>query len=150
MSNYSLELKCVIESFVIVKQPFGFADIKECLEKILEENDKYCDPIEEKELRIRSINFFERGGMPGYCLASKPMVGIDGPYHILEFSPENPMATLDLIEKPSAQGQRVACVIHAHYKSLIKDVAGFADCNQDTLVRSILIKSLNLIKDQLK
>ena len=58
--------------------------------------------------------------------------------------------TLDLIEKPSAQGQRVACVIHAHYKSLIKDVAGFADCNQDTLVRSILIKSLNLIKDQLK
>lgn len=150
MSDYSAELKLVIEDLVGTKRSFNFIEIKEYLEKILEKNSKYCDPIKMKDLKNQSLNLFEQGCMPGYCLISKPMVSAAGPYFILEFSPDNPMATLDLIDKPESDGQKVSCIIHLYYKNMIKDVAGLADCNQDTLVRSILIKSLNMINDQLK
>jgi hypothetical protein len=150
MSHYAAELRHAIDDLIGTKRPFGFNEIRECLEKLLEGNPKYTDSIKQPELKLELLKLFEIGCMPGYALVSKPMVGDDGPYFILEFSPENPMATLDLIDKPESDGQKVSCTIHLYYKNMIKDVAGLADCNQDTLVRSILIKSLNMISDQLK
>lgn len=130
-------------------QPFDVEDVKTVVETILDDSNKYYDPIETKELKSYLIELFEMGYMMGYCLATRPVIDASGPKVLLEFSPENPLSTIDLIVKPKT-GDKVQCTIHAHYKDLLKRVCKKAECTQDTMIRSILIRSLNLINDQMK
>ena len=146
MFNYTSELKTTVEDFVKSKKSFGIMQIKATIKKTAKKKGS----IKMRDLRLALLESFEGGNMPGYCLVSKPMVGEDGPYHALEFTPDNPMGTLDLIEAPEVDGQKVECLLHLYYKNMVEDIADLADCTEDTLLRSILIKCLNQISDQLK
>jgi hypothetical protein len=146
MFNYADELKTTVEDLVKSKKSFGIAQIKDNIKKTAKKKGS----LKMRDLRLALLESFEKGAMPGYCLLAKPMVGEDGPYHVLEFTPDNPMGTLDLIEAPEIDGQQVGCLLHLYYKNMIDDIAGLADCTQDTLIRSIMIKCLNQISDQLK
>jgi hypothetical protein len=146
MFNYADELKAAVDDLVKSKKAFGVMQIKDDIKK----TTKKKSSLKMRDLRLALLEAFENGNMPGYCLLSKPMVGEDGPYYVLEFTPDNPMGSLDLIEAPEIDGQQVGCLLHLYYKNMVYDIAALADCTEDTLIRSILIKCLNQISDQLK
>ena len=150
MPKYSTELKNIVLGLISTGQSFDVSDVFDLLKEILEEKGMYHDPIKKRELKHTLVHIFERGGMIGYCLTSKPMVDETGPFFLFEFTPSNPMGTLDLINKPDKDGKKIGCIIHPQYKHLIERISDIAGCTHDTLVRSLLIRSVNLIHDQLK
>ena len=150
MYPYSTETQYAIRGMIEAAQPFDIEDIKTLTETILEDDGKYYDPIIHKDLKTFMLSIFERGHMPGYCLVTRPVCDEKGPRIIIEFMPENGLAALDLINKPTAGGKPVSCILHSQYKDLLKYVCEKADCTQDIMVRSILIMALDMIKDQMK
>jgi hypothetical protein len=141
--------KYAILGLVETGQPFDIEDVKTVIETILDDNNKYYDPIELKELKSYLLELFEKGYMLGYCLSTRPIVDAEGPQIVMEFTPENPLGSIDLILKPEA-GNKVQCVIDPQYKTLLKSICEKADCSQDVMVRSILVRALDLIYDQMK
>ena len=150
MYQYSNETQLVIRGMVEASQPFDLEDIKVLTETLLEDDGKYFDPIVTQDLKAFLLTLFERGHMPGYCLTTEPICDEEGPKMNIEFIPENLMASLDLINKPGEGGQSVTCVLHPQYKEFLKYICLKAECSQDTMVRSILIKALDQIRDQMK
>lgn len=150
MYPYQTETQYAIRGMLEVGQPFDVDDIKILTETILEDNGKYYDPIKPQDLKIFLLTLFEKGHIPGYYLVPKYVCDETGPKVTLEFAPENGLATLDLINKPTSNGKPVHCTIHKEYKQLLEFICKKADCSQDMMVRSILIKALDSINDQLK
>lgn len=150
MYPYSKETQFAIRGMMEAAQPFDIEDIKVLTETILEDGGKFFDPIIEGDLKNFMLTMFEKGYMPGYCLGTKYVCDEEGPKILLEFCPENAFAFIDLIDKPEKQGKPVNCTIHPEYKDLLRTISKKAKCTQDTMVRSILIKALNKIYDQLK
>ena len=149
MYPYSVETQLVIKGMIETSQPFDIDDIKALTETVLEDDGKYFDPIIRKDLKAFILSLYERGYIPGYLLTTKYVCDEHGPRVALEFIPENGLSHLDLIDKPEV-GHPVKCVIHPQYKDLLVQICRKAKCSQDTLVRSILIRALDLINDQLK
>lgn len=141
--------KFAIIGLVETGQPFDINDVKTVVETILEDNNEYYDPIKVAELKSYLLELFEKGYMLGYCLTTRPVVDEDGPQILMEFAPENPLGTLDLIIKPES-GNKVQCTIHPEYKTLLKEICEKAECTQDVMIRSILVRALDLIYDQMK
>lgn len=141
--------KYAVLGLIEAGQPFDVNDVKTVVEAILEDGGKYHDPIDEKDLKSYLIEIFEKGYMMGYCLTTRPIIDEDGPKMLLEFSPENPLGSIDLIIKPE-KGDKIQCTIHPQYKDLLKIVCKKAECTQDVMIRSILIRALDLINDQMK
>lgn len=141
--------KYAVMGLIEADQTFDVSDIKNVIENILEDNNKYYDPIKDHELKMFLINLFEKGNMPGYCLTTRPVIDETGPRMLLEFTPENPLGSLDLIIKPE-KGNTVQCKLHPQYKTLLKRICVKVKCTQDVMVRSILIRALDLIHDRMK
>lgn len=146
---HSAEIQYAVRELISVGQSFDVNEIREIVELMLEDDGSYHDPVRETDVKKFLIRMFEAGGMPGYCLVTKPMVGEKGPFITFEFKLENPFGSVDLISKP-VDGKTVSCNIHPYFKDLIKEISKHAKCSQDQMVRSILIKALMMIKDQLK
>jgi hypothetical protein len=134
---------------VEASQPFDVEDIKTLTETILEDDGKYFDPIVPKDLKMFILAMFEKGHIPGYLLSTKYICDARGPKVVLEFLPENGLSSLDLIDKPE-KGRPVKSVLHTQYKELLELICKKAGCTQDMMVRSILVRALDLINDQLK
>jgi hypothetical protein len=149
MFAHSEITKYAIMGLVESGQPFDITDVKTVIETILDDNNTYYDPIEPKKLKSYLMELFEKGYMLGYNLSTRPVVDEDGPKIMMEFTPENPLGSIDLIIKPEV-GKKVQCTIHPQYKSLLKIICEKADCSQDVMIRSILIRALDLIHDQMK
>ncbi len=132
-------------------QTFDINDIKTLTENILKDNGKYYSPIIEEDLKDYMLSMFEKGDIPGYLLSPKYVCDENGPKVTLEFIPENSLAILDLIKKPSKKNEAIVkCTIHKPYKDFLKSICKKAKCSQDMMIRSILIKTLDIIHDQLK
>ena len=149
MNFHSAEIQLAVRELISVGQSFDTNEIREIVELMLKENKGYHDPIREPDVRKFLIKLFEKGGMPGYCLILKPMVGDDGPFVTFEFKLENPFTTVDLINRPK-DAKLIRCNIHPYFKELIKEISEHAGCSQDQMIRSILIKSLLMIHNELK
>ena len=152
MYQYPKETQYAIKGMVDASQPFDIEDIKSITETILKTDGdgQFFDPIVEKELKNFMMTMFEKGYMPGYYASTKFVCDETGPKIILEFSPENALNSLDLIEKPGDDGLSVKCTLHPQYKRLLKEICEKAQTTQDMMVRSILVRALNSIYDQLK
>ncbi len=149
MYQYHTETQSAIKNLVEASQPFNIDEIKSLTENILKNCGKYYDPIVSNDLKIFLLSMFEKGHIPGYYLTVKPIIDGHGPRMVLEFIPENVMSTLDLIDKPE-NGHKTTCELHKQYKELLKYICDRAECTQDTMIRSILVKALDMINDQLK
>lgn len=148
---HASEIQHAVQELISVGQSFDVNEIRDIVELMLGDNsnDGYQDPVREPDVKKFLVKMFEKGGMPGYCLILKPMIGEKGPFVTFEFKPENPFAAVDLIGKPE-DARPVHCQIHPYFKELIKEVSEHAKCSQDQMVRSILIKALMMIRDQIK
>lgn len=138
-----------VRGFLEASKSFDIYTIKSLVEKMLEDEGGYYDPVVEKDLKAYLVALFEAGSIPGYCVTVRPAVDEEGPKMVLEFAPENPYSTLDLILKPD-KGQLIRCKLHTQYKDLLKFICAKSGCTQEMMVRSILVKALDLINDQLK
>ena len=149
MYPYHDETQFAILGMIEACQSFDISDIKTLTETILEDDGKYYDPVIRKDLKTYMLTMFEKGHMPGYCVIPNFVCDEYGPKVILEFIPENDLSSLDIINKPTT-GNSATCLLHPQYKRLLKDVCKKADCTQDMMIRSILVRALDLINDQLK
>lgn len=149
MYPYSSQVQYAVKGLIGTAQPFNVDDIKELVESLLKDSGTYYDPVADIDLKLFLMSMFEQGHMPGYCLTTKPVIDEDGPKMVLEFIPENPFAILDLVAKP-AESDNIKCALHPQYKDLLKFICKKINHTQDTVVRSILIKALDLIHDQMK
>ena len=150
MYPYQTETQYAIRGMIDVGQPFDVEDIKVLTETILEDDGKYYDPIVQTDLKSFMMAMFEKGNIPGYLLMPKYVCDEKGPKVTLEFIPENALNSLDLINKPDSDGKSVKCTLHHQYKSLLEMICAKANCTQDMMVRSILVRALDAINDQLK
>jgi len=147
---YSHEIQFAIKELMSVGQSFDVVEIREIVEMMLQDNGGYFDPVKEPGVKKALLMLFEKGAMPGYCLTLKYMVGEDGPFVTYEFKPENPFATVTLIKKPTEGGKKVTCTIHPYFKELIIEISKHAGTSQDQMVRSILLKALMMVRDQVR
>jgi len=143
------ETQFAIKGMMEASLPFDTNDIKELTETILIDDGKFYDPITEMDVRSYLLAVFEKGYMPGYYITTKYICDDVGPKIILEFAPENELGTLDLIIKPE-DGVLAKCLIHPEYKELLKEICKKVNTTQDMFMRSILVKALDAIYDQLK
>jgi hypothetical protein len=150
MYQYQTETQYAIRGMVEAAQPFDIDDIKVLTETILEDDGKYHDPVIAKDLKMFMLALFEKGHIPGYLLMPKYVCDETGPKVTLEFIPENALTSLDLINKPDKDGRSVKCVLHGQYKELLEMICAKANCTQDMMIRSILVRALDAINDQLK
>lgn len=149
MYPYQTETQFAIRGMIEASQSFDVEDIKTLTETILEDDGKYFDPIVSKDLKMFILTMFEKGHIPGYWLTTKYVCDSRGPKVVLEFLPENGLSSLDLIDKPE-KGRPVKSTLHIQYKELLEYICKKAGCTQDMMVRSILVRALDLINDQLK
>ena len=147
---YTHEIQYAIKELMSAGQSFDVIEIQEIVELILQDVGGYYDPVEESSIKKALLMLFEKGAMPGYCLILKYMVGDDGPFVTYEFKPDNPFATVTMIKKPEEDSKRLSCVIHPYFKDLIVEISKHAGTTQDQMVRSILIKALIMVRDQVR
>lgn len=149
MYPYQAETQSVIRGMIEACQSFDIEDIKALTETVLEDDGRYYDPIVENDLKSFILALFEKGHIPGYYLLPKYVCDNEGPKVTLEFVPEDSFGALDLIDRPD-YGKSVKCNLHKGYKDLLEYICKKANCSQDMMVRSILVKALDEIKNHLK
>lgn len=152
--GHGIALQEILNEFISLRESFDAQEITEAIQIIHEESGQYHDPIEIKKIKTELLALFEKGEMPGYCMRPEPFIDDDGElYWSLRFEPFNPMDPLDLILPPELEENDTkfvaSCHIHAGFASLIRKLAKKADCDEDTLIRSVLIRGLQLIYDEM-
>lgn len=143
----------ILNEFVGMRQSFDAREVTDAIQIIHEESGQYYDPIEIKKIKAELLAMFEKGAMPGYCMKSEPYANETGVYWSLRFEPSNPMDPLDLILPPELEegdDEYIAsCHIHVEFVDIIRKLSVKADCSEDTLIRSVLIRGLQLIYDEM-
>lgn len=143
------KLKEAIKSFTLNGFVFNIKDLKEELDQLYKKSDKYHPPVSPMQVKKAAINLFERGFMVGYCIKTRPMIGNKGPYHIIEFSPDNIMKNTDIIPTPDPS-KNLVCHLTPEQKSELIELSRKLGCSQDALARTMISKCLNSLKDAMK
>lgn len=149
--GYTEEITYAIRELVSARIPFDIEEVRSAVEKILKDIGTYKDPVTTAKIKFELITLFERGAMPGYSMVLKPMVGDNGPYSILEFTPGTPLNMYHIIPIDiDGDSHKLTCRLPTYHKELIKQLADLNYCSQDMIARAILVRCLELIVDQLK
>lgn len=145
-NGHLMQLQIALRGMMGSRQSFDVEEMCELVNKLLQEAQEggYTDPVTPDIIRSELMHVFERGELPGYSITMKPVIGEDGPYHTVQFSPTNQLDPLDLIESNNKY-VKVACNIPPDYREFMIALSKRVDCTQDMLLRSILIRALDLI-----
>jgi len=138
-----------VESFTRNRSTFNIKELRTKLNEIHDESEGYFNDITPRAVKRALLRLFETGNIPGYCIKTRPIIGERGPFHIIEFAPENPMSSLDLLQIPN-RPKRTICHLDKDDKDLLIAMARKMKCTQDTLARSLLVQSLELLVDAKK
>jgi hypothetical protein len=147
--GHLMELQTALRGMIGNRQSFDIEEMSELVNKMLQETREpgdYYDPVTPETIKLELMQVFERGELPGYSITMKPVIGENGPFHTVQFSPTNQLDPLDLIES-SSKYVKVACNIPAEYREFMIALSKRVECTQDMLLRSILIRALDLIHE---
>lgn len=149
--GYRVQLNEVLNELIGRREPFTAKEVTDAIHEMFEESGGYHDPVGVKRIQTDLMRTFEKGDMPGYCITVHPFVDEDGYCFMgLGFEPFNPMDPLDIILEPEeGEGEDVKCNLHLHLKRMLDRLAEKADCSEEDLVRSILIRGIQLIYDEM-
>lgn len=151
--GYRTEFQEILNELLNQRQTFGATEVVAAIKFMHEESGQYHDPVEIKKIKSELMSLFEKGQMPGYCVRPLPYVDDNGVGWELKFEPFNPMDPLDLILPPENEEGDAKCIaschLHLEFAELVQKLAERADCTEDTMIRSILIRGLQLIYDEM-